>query len=623
MNNNLVEQASTWRLPLSWTTTNNNNNELSTQQQQHLPWILSSILLTTCTAYIIYQLYLHPLAIYPGPLLGKLTPCYDVYHAYIGDKHLLFYHLHIKYGPIVRFSPNSLSINHPAALQRIYSHGANVKKSRFYECFRAAPNAVSTLLATDRVQHARKRRVMGCAFSEAAMKGMEGYVLGLVEDFIGRVGEVVDCSGGGEEKEEKGEEGKEKWSKCLNMSQWCNWLVFDIMGELVFGKSFGTLGSHIPNRKAIFLLGRAARRNYVVAAMPALVSTGLEKFLPVLKGLYRDRCQYLAFGKQQVVKVMERQQQEKQQKRSGDDNDDNKILLTKRKDIFSLLLTAQDPDTGDGIPLPELWMESNTLIVAGSDTTSTTLAATLHYLLHNPPTLHRLRTEILATFSTRHEIRMGPKMQSCSYLRAVIDETMRMTPAVGGNLPREVLPGGLEIPELGVYLPEGVDVGVPIYAVQHHADYVVRPFVFDPERWLHSSSSSGTGGGEGEKEGHHPQNRSSLQEVFTPFSIGHRSCLGKPLVYMELSLALARLIFAFDMRLSSSSTSSSSTSTSSEEEYPEKHGHAQKEEKLSERIRKEIKSGKRQPFEYQLLDWFMSRNEGPWVEFRWREKERR
>lgn len=456
---------------------------------------------------------------------------------------------------------------------------------------------------------------MGCAFSETAMKGMEGYVLGLVEDFIGRVGEVVVDCGGEEEKEE--EEGKEKWSKCLNMSQWCNWLVFDIMGELVFGKSFGTLGSHIPNRKAIFLLGRAARRNYVVAAMPALVSTGLEKFLPLLRGLYRDRCQYLAFGKQQVVKVMERQQQEQQQqKRGGDDDDNNNNSLTKRKDIFSLLLTAQDPDTGDNIPLPELWMESNTLIVAGSDTTSTTLAATLYYLLHNPHTLHRLRAEILATFSTRHEIRMGPKMQSCSYLRAVIDETMRMTPAVGGNLPREVLPGGLEIPELGVFLPEGVDVGVPIYAVQHHGDYVVRPFVFDPERWLPFSSSSGTGGG-GEKEGHHPQNRSSLQEVFTPFSIGHRSCLGKPLVYMELSLALARLIFAFDMRLSSSFASSS------EEEYADEHEHAQKEEKLSERIRKEIKSGKRQPFEYQLLDWFMSRNEGPWVEFRWREKERR
>lgn len=461
---------------------------------------------------------------------------------------------------------------------------------------------------------------MGCAFSETAMKGMEGYVLGLVEDFIGRVGEVVDCTAG-EEEEEKGEEGKEKWSKCLNMSQWCNWLVFDIMGELVFGKSFGTLGSHISNRKAIFLLGRAARRNYVVAAMPALVSTGLEKFLPILRGLYRDRCQYLAFGKQQVVKVMERQQQE-QQKRDGDDNNSP----TKRKDIFSLLLTAQDPDTGDNIPLPELWMESNTLIVAGSDTTSTTLAATLYYLLHNPHTLHRLRAEIFAKFSTRDEIRMGPKMQSCSYLRAVIDETMRMTPAVGGNLPREVLPGGLEIPELGVFLPEGVDVGVPIYAVQHHADYVVRPFVFDPERWLHSSSSSssGTGGEKEEQRHHHPQNRSSLQEVFTPFSIGHRSCLGKPLVYMELSLALARLIFAFDMRLSSSSSSSSSSSTStSSEEYSEKHKHAQKEEKLSERIRNEIKSGKRQPFEYQLLDWFMSRNEGPWVEFRWREKERR
>lgn len=215
-----------------------------------------------------------------------------------------------------------------------------------------------------------------------------------------------------------------------------------------------------------------------------------------------------------------------------------------------------------------------------------TLAATLYYLLHNPHALRTLEKEVLKTFTSRSEIRMGPQMQSCTYLRACIDETMRMTPAVGGLLPREVLRGGLEIPSLSIHIPSGVDVGVPIYAIQHHADYVPAPSVFDPSRWLPQPKEF--------EAAPHAQNKEALNAVFNPFSVGHRGCLGKPLVYMELCIAIARLVFEFEMRLSS-------------------------EQHVSGFIRREIKSGKRQPFEYQLQDWFMSRNEGPWAEFRRRE----
>ena len=155
-----------------------------------------------------------------------------------------------------------------------------------------------------------------------------------------------------------------------------------------------------------------------------------------------------------------------------------------------------------------------------------TLAATLYYLLHNPHTLRTLETEILNTFTSSSEIRMGPKMQSCTYLRAIIDETMRMTPAVGGVLPREILPGGLSIPALDLELPAGIDVGCPIYAIHHHPDYVVSPFVFDPSRWLSSppTSSNKEAGADAPP---HPQSKEALLSVFNPFSIGHRACLGK------------------------------------------------------------------------------------------------
>ncbi|KAK1055152.1 hypothetical protein LTR74_015868 [Friedmanniomyces endolithicus] len=510
-------------------------------------------------SYIIYALYLHPLAKYPGPLLGRLTQCYDVYHAYKGDKHVLFHRLHQHYGPIVRFSPNTVSINHPAALKAIYGHGANVHKSTFYKCFRAAPQAVSTLLATDKGQHARKRRVMSQAFSAEAMRGMEVYVVGLVQDLVDKIDEVVKAS----DVEKSG------WSSTVPMASYLNWLVFDIMGDLVFGKSFGTLGDKPENREGIRLLGRAAKRNYVVGAMPILAQRGLEKWLPFLRSLCLDRCKYLAFGKSQVLARTK----------------ENGFGESGRRDIFSYLLHAKDPETGTGFPMPELWMEGNTLIVAGSDTSSTTMSAVLFYLLHNPKALRRLETEVRNAFNRSDDIRMGLQMQFCSWLRACIDESMRMSPAVAGLLPREVMEGGFSIPSMDLHFPAGVEIGVPTYAIQHNAEYVDDPFSFEPDRWLPQDDVLPED----------RQNKEALNSVFCPFSVGQRSCLGKPLVYMELSIAIARLVWEYDMRLA-----------------PEQHPRKSTVD--------EIRQGLRHPAEYQYQDWFLSNNEGVFVEFRAREK---
>jgi cytochrome P450 len=132
-------------------------------------------------------------------------------------------------------------------------------------------------------------------------------------------------------------------------------------------------------------------------------------------------------------------------------------LDTDRKDFFYYLLNARDPETGKGFTGPELWGESNLLIIAGSDTTSTALAGSFFYLVHNPSTLKKLTDEIRSTFETVEDINSGLTLNLCTYLRAVIDEAMRLSPPVGGILPREVLPGGLEVD--GIHIPEGTYLG--------------------------------------------------------------------------------------------------------------------------------------------------------------------
>ena len=183
----------------------------------HIVLTIPSLIVVCLLTASLHRLYFHPLSKHPGPPLARLTPLPDLYHAYRGDKHIHFLHLHATYGPVVRFAPNSLSINDPAALRAIYGHGANVQKSEtFYHAFRAHPAAISTLLATEKAHHARKRRIMGQAFSDGAMRDLEQYVLKNVrlwETEVGRRVEAAKALGN-------------TWTAGVDMGKWYNYLVF-------------------------------------------------------------------------------------------------------------------------------------------------------------------------------------------------------------------------------------------------------------------------------------------------------------------------------------------------------------------------------------------------------------
>jgi cytochrome P450 len=150
----------------------------------------------------------------------------------------------------VRYGPNTVSFNQPAALKSIYGHKANVRKSDFYLAFPAAPGVFSSHTAIDRHAHARKRRVMSHAFSESAIKGVEQYVLTHVQSYIQKL------AGGARSQE---------WTEARDVSKWSTYFSFDVMGDLAFGKSFGMLDGDVPeNRRATFLLSQAAKRHNTV-----------------------------------------------------------------------------------------------------------------------------------------------------------------------------------------------------------------------------------------------------------------------------------------------------------------------------------------------------------------------
>ncbi|KAF2117998.1 benzoate 4-monooxygenase cytochrome-like protein P450 [Lophiotrema nucula] len=498
-------------------------------------------------AVAVYRLTFHPLAKYPGPFLAKITDIHLAWYAYKGSRHLEYYRCHEKYGHVVRIGPNSLSFDTVSALKSVYGFRSNVKKADFYKAFPVNPKAVNVHSSIDKMQHARKRRVMSHAFSDQAIKSLEKYILANVRVACDLLGVQI----------ARAEDGGEKgWKEEWNLANWCNWLVFDIMGDLVFGKAFGMLEDE-KNRFAVSLVSNAAHRHLICGTHLTIHNWHLDKIL--FRKIASQRGRYMQYSKSQAL----------ERTKLGLDVD--------RKDFFYHLLNAKDPETGNGFSIDELWGESNLLIIAGSDTTSTAMAGTFFYLAQNPTSLQKLSREIRAAFSDVEEIVSGPKLSGCSYLRACIDESLRMTPPVAGALPREVLAGGIEID--GHHIPAGVDVGVPHYAIQHNSDYYPRPFDYVPERWLSDAAANPV-----------YDKLSDAHSAFCPFSVGPRGCIGKGLAYVELSLTIARVLFLYDLRSAPGATLGGGSA--------------------------DLEVGRTRPSEYQIDDHFASSKDGPVLQFR-------
>lgn len=177
------------------------------------------------------------------------------------------------------------------------------------------------------------------------------------------------------------------------------------------------------------------------------------------------------------------------------------------------------------------------IIETGSDTTATGLSALFFYISRHPYALTRARDEVRTAFATRDMIRPGATLNSCAYLRACIDESLRLTPPIGGSLFREVAPGsGISID--GHFFAPGTDVGTSIYSIHRNPAYFARPHAFVPERWLVLD--------ENDKE--ETEARRIQHQAMHAFSSGPRGCVGKSMALVELMLAMATVLWNFDIR---------------------------------------------------------------------------
>jgi len=192
-------------------------------------------------------------------------------------------------------------------------------------------------------------------------------------------------------------------------------------------------------------------------------------------------------------------------------------------DILGMLMQARERESGAAMPDAQLAREIMTLIVAGHETTASTLNWTWYLLSQHPQVDTKLSGELDELLGD--EFPGVDELPKFNYTRQVIDEALRLYPP-GWLMTRKAL----EDDRLGEYfVPAGTEIYISPYFIQRHPGLWRDPDRFDPERF----------------DADETQHRHAL--AMLPFSAGPRNCIGEYLARIEMQIHL--MIIAKHLRL--------------------------------------------------------------------------
>ncbi|KAI1428035.1 isotrichodermin C-15 hydroxylase [Xylaria sp. FL1777] len=445
-------------------------------------------------ATIIYNIFFHPLRKFPGPLLqGASTLPWAIQHT-AGLQAFNTQKLHDKYGPVVRIGPNHLSFTDVKAWKDIYGHrigtGANAGELTKSDLFvNSIPGLPTNIITADREEHSRFRRALSNGFSDASMREQEPEIIKYVDILIKRLHEVCD-----------------QGNKKLNLEAWFNWTTFDVVGSLVFGQSFQCLENSDYHPWIDFILKSVPSGGMITA----LSYVGLMEVVRIMFMFGGIAFSHVQKHTDAMVKL--------------------RLAIEKpRVDLFEGLVKRRE---AWNLSFGKLSSNALILVLAGSETTATTLSGATYLLLRHPEVMEKVKEEVRSSFKDASEININT-VGNLKYMLAVLNEALRTYPPVTSGLVRTTPKGGAQIADY--FVPEGALVEVQHWAMNHSKDNWANPWEFNPERFLVGNEEA--------------LNAGNNLEALQAFNVGPRNCIGRNLAYAEMRIILARLVYDFDIKI--------------------------------------------------------------------------
>ncbi|GAB3971186.1 cytochrome P450 [Plantactinospora veratri] len=194
-------------------------------------------------------------------------------------------------------------------------------------------------------------------------------------------------------------------------------------------------------------------------------------------------------------------------------------------DALSRLITSTSEERDPAVGRRRMRDELVTLLLAGHETTASTLGWTFHLLDLHPQVWQRVRAEARDVLGDR--LPEYEDLRELRYTTMVVEEVMRLYPPVW-MLSRIAQ----QADEVGGYrIPAGADVLICPYTLHRHPGFWDDPERFDPERFDPARAQAG----------HRPR------YAYIPFGAGPRFCVGNHLGMMEAVFVIAMV--ARELRL--------------------------------------------------------------------------
>ncbi|KAF2106490.1 putative benzoate 4-monooxygenase cytochrome P450 [Lophiotrema nucula] len=424
----------------------------------------------------------------PGPFWAAYTRLWLSKQYYSGCLYQKYHETSRRWGPLVRIAPNRLLLADPEATMEMLSSRSRYERGPWYDSFKIDPERPNIVSQRDRPTHLRMRYQMAPGYSGKDIAGFEGIMDTRIVDLVDRI------STNWISRPER--------TLPLDIGRWIRHMTMDTITHISFGKPFG----YAENDRDIMEF-----TSVMEALLPIVlhfsVFTELNNILRLLakvgclrRVLFPHHTHKKGLGRLRAVT--------------------KNIMASRSPPLPDTKSDMLDSFLKNGLSPQEAESEMAIGLVAGSDTTSTGLRATVLAIISNPLVYRKLQVEIdtcIADGQVSSPIK-DSEARKMPYLQACIYEGLRCHPPL--VLPRErvVPPEGDII--CGYKIPAGTFVGVNVWTSQRHDIFGEDPEVFRPERWLEASDE---------------QLRAMKKTWELIFGHGTTKCLGQQVALMTMN----------------------------------------------------------------------------------------
>ncbi|KAK3337589.1 cytochrome P450 [Cercophora scortea] len=478
----------------------------------------AAAVLTAALLQAVYRLCFHPLANIPGPRLAAVTEYWRWYYEIKGALPFKLKESQEKHNwpPILRVGPNHVVVHDPTQHEVIYPVSSKFLKDRgFYERWTSGRNGGTTVTAwyvlwtiagldvvltesSDKKKHALRRKDTMGQLSKQKVEDLHPLVASKLSIFLQRVQEHYESR------------------QPVNVFSAWRCYTLDIISEFAFGQCLNALDNPDFENSMIETIDKFVGKFNLAIRLPSFVLSLSTK--PII----RD---YLPGAKEMGIFFKWA----------------NSCVINYRpnKDKHCLFDILMDPNRPEQLTIAQLQSEAEDTLVAGSDTTATTLTYACAHLARQPDLWERLHREIKPVYGPADQIPALRPLENVALLTACVRESLRLATPSPSYLWRTVPEEGYTLHHTtkSYFAPPKTVIGMSAWNEHFNTDIFPSPDEFKPSRWLLGPNNGGVSGPNGD-----------LDRYLVPFSKGSRQCGGMNLAFMEMYLGLAAMIMRFRIK---------------------------------------------------------------------------